>query len=73
MNDNQKLKYYRFLREDARTRLRINQAEYNFLEELEFWNGLSMTINKYDTNEARSLLTWVGDVLRTNYPNYHAD
>lgn len=73
MNDNQKLEYYRFLRDDNRIKLRVNQAEYNFLEELEFWNDLAMIVKDYDINEGRSLLNWVGDVLKTNYPNYHAN
>lgn len=70
MNDEQRLKYYRFLREDSRTQLRINQAEYNLLDELLFWNRLSAIIQEYDVNEGLSLFNWVGDVLRVNYPNY---
>ena len=33
MNDKQKLEYYRFLRDDSRTRLQINDAILAFLEE----------------------------------------
>ena len=36
MNDKQKLEYYRFLRDDSRTRLQINDAILAFLEELRF-------------------------------------
>ena len=67
MNDKQKLKYYRFLRDDYRTRLKINNSILAFLEELRFWNDLAMTIKDYDSKEGYSLLLWVSDVLKTNF------
>ena len=73
MNDKQKLEYYRFLRDDSRTRLQIKDAIFAFLEELSFWNDLAMTIKYYDSKEAHSLLLWVGDVLKTNFPNYYVE
>ena len=73
MNDKQKLKYYRFLRDDSRTRLQINDAILAFLEELSFWNDLAMTINDYDSKEGYSLLLWVVDVLKTNFPDYYVE
>ena len=73
MNDKQKLEYYRFLRDDSRTRLQINDAILAFLEELRFWNNLAMTVKYYDPKEAHSLLLWVGDVLKTNFPNYYVE
>ena len=73
MNDKQKLKYYRFLRDDYRTRLQINNSIIVFLEELRFWNNLAMTVKYYDSKEAHSLLLWVGDVLKTNFPNYYVE
>ena len=51
MNDKQKLHYYRFLRDDYRTRLQINNASIAFLEVLRFWNDLAMTIKYYDYKE----------------------
>ena len=68
MNDKQKLEYYRFLRDDSRTRLQINDAILAFLEELRFWNNLARTIKDYDSKEGSSLLLWVSDVLKTNFP-----
>ena len=73
MNDKQKLEYYRFLRDDSRTRLQINNAILAFLEELRFWNDLSMTLKYYDSKESYSLLLWVGDVLKTNFPDYYVE
>ena len=73
MNDKQKLEYYRFLRDDSRTRLQINDAILAFLEELRFWNNLAMTVKYYDSNEAFSLLLWVGDVLKTNFPDHYVE
>ena len=73
MNDKQKLEYYRFLRDDSRTRLQINDAILAFLEELRFWNDLAMTINDYDSKEGYSLLLWVNDVLKTNFPDYYVE
>ena len=73
MNDKQKLKYYRFLRDDYRTRLKINNSIIAFLEELRFWNDLAMTIKDYDSKEGYSLLLWVSDVLKTNFPNYYVE
>ena len=73
MNDKQKLKYYRFLRDDYRTRLKINNSIIAFLEELRFWNDLAMTINDYDSKEGYSLLLWVNDVLKTNFPDYYVE
>ena len=67
MNDKQKLEYYRFLRDDYRTRLKINNSILAFLEELRFWNDLAMTIKDYDSKEGYSLLLWVSDVLKTNF------
>ena len=68
MNDKQKLEYYRFLRDDSRTRLQINNSILAFLEELRFWNNLARTIKDYDSKEGSSLLLWVSDVLKTNFP-----
>ena len=73
MNDKQKLKYYRFLRDDYRTRLKINNSIIAFLEELRFWNDLAMTIKDYDSKEGYSLLLWVSDVLKTNFPDYYVE
>ena len=73
MNDKQKLEYYRFLRDDSRTRLQINNSILAFLEELRFWNNLAMTVKYYDSKEAHSLLLWVGDVLKTNFPNHYVE
>ena len=73
MNDKQKLEYYRFLRDDSRTRLQINDAILAFLEELRFWNDLAMTINDYDSKEGYSLLLWVVDVLKTNFPDHYVE
>ena len=73
MNDKQKLEYYRFLRDDSRTRLQINDAILAFLEELRFWNNLAMTVKYYDSKEAHSLLLWVGDVLKTNFPDRYVE
>ena len=56
MNDKQKLEYYRFLRDDSRTRLQINDAIFAFLEELRFWNDLANTVKDYDFKEGYSLL-----------------
>ena len=70
MNDKQKLEYYRFLCDDSRTRLQINDAILAFLEELRFWNNLASTVKYYDSNEAFSLLLWVNDVIKTNFPDY---
>ena len=73
MNDKQKLEYYRFLRDDSRTRLQINNSIIAFLEELRFWNDLAMTIKDYDSKEGYSLLLWVSDVLKTNFPDYYVE
>lgn len=73
MNDKQKLKYYRFLRDDYRTRLKINNSIIAFLEELRFWNDLAMTIKDYDSKEGYSLLLWVSDVLKTNFPDHYVE
>ena len=73
MNDKQKLEYYRFLRDDSRTRLQINNSILAFLEELRFWNNLARTIKDYDSKEGHSLLLWVGDVLKTNFPDYYVE
>ena len=73
MNDKQKLEYYRFLRDDYRTRLKINNSILAFLEELRFWNDLAMTIKDYDSKEGYSLLLWVSDVLKTNFPDYYVE
>ena len=73
MNDKQKLEYYRFLRDDSRTRLQINDAILAFLEELSFWNSLANTVKDYDLKEAYSLLLWVNDVLKTNFSNYYVE
>ena len=73
MNDKQKLEYYRFLRDDSRTRLQINDAIFAFLEELRFWNDLAMTINDYDSKEGYSFLLWVGDVLKTNFADHYVE
>ena len=73
MNDEQKLKYYRFLRDDYRTRLKINNSILAFLEELRFWNGLASTIEYYDFNEAYSLLLWVNDVIKTNFTDHYVE
>lgn len=73
MNDKQKLEYYRFLRDDSRTRLQINNSILAFLEELRFWNDLARTIKDYDSKEGYSLLLWVGDVLKTNFPEHYVE
>ena len=73
MNDEQKLKYYRFLRDDYRTRLKINNSILAFLEELRFWNDLAMTIKDYDFKEGYSLLLCVSDALKTNFPDYYVE
>lgn len=73
MNDKQKLEYYRFLRDDSRTRLQINNSILTFLEELRFWNDLARTIKDYDSKEGYSLLLWVGDVLKTNFPEHYVE
>ena len=73
MNDKQKLEYYRFLRDDYRTRLQINNSIIAFLEELRFWNDLAMTIKDYDYEEGYSILLWVSDVLKTNFPDRYVE
>ena len=73
MNDKQKLEYYRFLRDDSKTRLQINDAILAFLEELRFWNNLAMAMKDYAPKEGYSLLLWVGDVLKTNFPDYYVE
>ena len=73
MNDKQKLEYYRFLRDDYRTRLKINNSILAFLEELRFWNDLAMTIKDYDYKEGYSLLLWVSDVLKTSFPDHYVE
>ena len=73
MNDKQKLEYYRFLRDDSRTRLQINDAILAFLEELSFWNSLANTVKDYDLKEAYSLLLWVNDVIKTNFTDHHVE
>ena len=73
MNDEQKLKYYRFLRDDYRTRLKINNSIIAFLEELRFWNDLAMTIKDYDSKEGYSILLWVSDALKTNFPDNYVE
>ena len=73
MNDKQKLEYYRFLRDDSRTRLQINDAILAFLEELRFWNNLAMTVKYYDPKEAHSLFLWVSDVLKTNFTDHYVE
>ena len=73
MNDKQKLEYYRFLRDDSRIRLQINNSILAFLEELRFWNDLARTIKDYDSKEGYSLLLWVGDVLKTNFPEHYVE
>ena len=73
MNDKQKLEYYRFLRDDSRTRLQINDAILAFLEELRFWNNLAMTVKYYDFEEGYSLFLWVNDVLKTNFTDHYVE
>ena len=73
MNDKQKLEYYRFLRDDSRTRLQINDAILAFLEELRFWNNLAMTVKYYDFEEGYSLLLWVNDVIKTNFTDHYVE
>ena len=73
MNDKQKLEYYRFLRDDYRTRLKINNSIIAFLEELRFWNDLAMTIKDYDYEEGYSILLWVSDVLKTNFSDHYVE
>ena len=73
MNDKQKLEYYRFLRDDYRTRLQINNSIIAFLEELRFWNDLAMTIKDYDYEEGYSILLWVSDVLKTNFSDHYVE
>lgn len=73
MNDKQKLEYYRFLRDDSRTRLQINNSILTFLEELRFWNDLARTIKDYDFKEGYSLLLWVSDVLKTNFSEHYVE
>lgn len=50
--------------------LKVNEAEQKFLEEILFWDRLSMTLCSCDLKTARELYNWVGDVLITNYPEY---
>lgn len=50
--------------------LRVNEAEQKFIEEILFWNRLSMTLCSCDLKTARELYDWVGDVLFTNYPEH---
>lgn len=73
MNDKQKLEYYRFLRDDSRTRLQINDAILAFLEELSFWNSLANTVKDYDLKEAYSLLFGVNDVIKTNFTDHYVE
>ena len=73
MNDKQKLEYYRFLRDDSKTRLQINDAILAFLEELRFWNNLASTVMDYDLKEAYSLLLWVNDVIKTNFTDHYVE
>ena len=73
MNDKQKLEYYRFLRDDSRTRLQINEAILAFLEELSFWNDLAGIVKDYDLKEAYFLLLWVKDVIKTNFTDHHVE
>ena len=73
MNDEQKLKYYRFLRDDYRTRLKINNSILAFLEELRFWNDLAIIMKDYDPKEGYSLLLWVSDALKTNFPEHYVE
>lgn len=73
MNDKQKLEYYRFLRDDSRTRLQINNSIFAFLEELSFWNSLANTVKDYNFEEGYSLLLWVGDVLKTNFTDHYVE
>ena len=73
MNDKQKLKYYRFLRDDYKTRLKINNSISAFLEDLRLWNDLAMTIKDYDSKEGYSLLLWVSDALKTNFPDHYVE
>ena len=73
MNDKQKLEYYRFLRDDSRTRLQINDAILAFLEELSFWNSLANTVKDYDFEKGYSLLLWVNDVLKTNFTDHYVE
>ena len=73
MNDKQKLEYYRFLRDDSRIRLQINDAILAFLEELRFWNNVAMTVKNYDPKEGYSLLLWASDVLKTNFPDFYVE
>lgn len=51
--------------------LKINEAEQKFLEEVLFWNRLSMTLNFCDLKTAMELNNWVSDVIFTNYPGYY--
>ena len=73
MNDKQKLEYYRFLRDDYRTRLKINNSILAFLEELRFWNDLAMTMKDCDPKEGYSILLWVSDALKTNFPDHYVE
>ena len=80
MNDKQKLKYYRFLRDcfyscrnTILISLKINNSILAFLEELRFWNDLAMTIKDYDSKESYSLLLWVSDALKTNFPDHYVE
>ena len=73
MNDKQKLEYYRFLRDDSRTRLQINDAILAFLEGFSFWNSLASTVKYYDFKEAYSLLLWVNDVIKTNFTDHYVE
>ena len=73
MNDKQKLEYYRFLRDDSRTRLQIENSILAFLEELRFWNDLAMTMKDYDPKESHSLILWVSDVLKTNFTDHYVE
>lgn len=73
MNDKQKLEYYRFLRDDSRTRLQINDAILAFLEELRFWNNLASTVKYYDFKEAYSLFLYVREAIKTNFSDYYVE
>lgn len=73
MNSKQKLEYHRFLRNDNKTRLQISKSIYALVDELRFWNNLAMTIKDYDPKESHSLLLWVSDVLKTNFPDQYVE
>lgn len=51
--------------------LKVNEAEQKFLEEILFWNRLSMTLCSCDLKTAMELNNWVSDVIFTNYPGYY--